>query len=175
MPFFKFVVHFRTKPNGFKISDVKECHQDIVGRSWSYGNEIGQFCCTRNYVSPLGQFPTVCIETEEGHPVALEMQHEYGAIGLLYVEPEYRKMKLGSIATRTLSEKVKNEGNLIFACVDENNKPSILFHEKNGFKRLPFRVCFMGYFFKSAFYFYIVNVSEYTTIWILMIKLYILH
>nr|XP_022328813.1 glycine N-acyltransferase-like isoform X2 [Crassostrea virginica] len=138
---------FKTKPNGFKISDVKECHQDIVGRSWSYGNEIGQFCCTRNYVSPLGQFPTVCIETEEGHPVALEMQHEYGAIGLLYVEPEYRKMKLGSIATRTLSEKVKNEGNLIFACVDENNKPSILFHEKNGFKRLPFRVCFMEYIF----------------------------
>ena len=145
MPFFKFVVHFRTKPNGFKISDVKECHQDIVGRSWSYKFE--QFCQITNWVSSLRQFPTVCIETEEGRPVAWEMQHEYGAIGMLYVEPEYRNKKLGSIATRALSEKVQKEGNLIFACVDENNKPSTLFHEKNGFKRLPFRVCFMGYFF----------------------------
>ena len=135
-----------------------------VGRSWSYSKKFGQFYRITNWVFSLRQFPTVCIETEKGCPVAWEMQHEYGAIGMLYVEPEYRNKKLGSIATRALSEKVKKEGNLIFACVDENNKPSTLFHEKNGFKRLPFRVCFMGYFFKSAFYFYIVNVSEYTTI-----------
>lgn len=49
----------------------------------------------------------------------MELQHEYGGIGMLHVKPEYRRNKLGSIATRTLANKLIKDGQLVFALVDK--------------------------------------------------------
>jgi ribosomal protein S18 acetylase RimI-like enzyme len=59
---------------------------------------------------------------------------------MLYVEPEYRRANLGSIVTRTLAGKLAADGQLVFACVDDNNETSIKFHEKNGYIMLPFKI-----------------------------------
>lgn len=85
------------------------------------------------------------IETDDGRPVAWEFQQEYGAVGMLLVNPEYRRRKLGSIVTRTLAEKMTKDRQLVFALVEENNDISIAFHEKNGYVRMPFKVSFMEY------------------------------
>jgi hypothetical protein len=50
----------------------------------------------------ISNFHNVCIETKDGRPVAWELQQEYGGVGMLYIEPEYRRANLGSIVTRTL-------------------------------------------------------------------------
>uniref|UniRef100_K1Q6G4 Glycine N-acyltransferase-like protein n=1 Tax=Magallana gigas TaxID=29159 RepID=K1Q6G4_MAGGI len=113
-------------PDGFKISELSEIHTDIVRKSRSYAGK------KESITYQITNFLSVLIETDDGHPVAWEVQHEFGAIGMLHVEPEYRRNKLGSIVTRTLANKLIKDGQLVFALVEENNGTSIAFHENNG-------------------------------------------
>lgn len=80
--------------------------------------------------------------------MAWEFQQEYGAVGMLLVNPEYRRRKLGSIVTRTLAEKMTKDRQLVFALVEENNDISIAFHEKNGYVRMPFKFLLWSIFKK---------------------------
>jgi ribosomal protein S18 acetylase RimI-like enzyme len=93
----------------------------------------------------ISHLPSVCIETEDGHPVAWELQQEYGGIGMLYVEPEYRRANLGSFVTRKLAGKLVKDGQLVFASVNANNEASVNFHQKNGFVLVPFKLSFALY------------------------------
>lgn len=139
-----------TMPNGFRETELSERHLEAVIKSWSYSEEMDKLASTEKWFKyHFSNFPTVCIETDDGRPVAWELQQEYGGIGMLHVEPEYRRNKLGSLVSRTLAEKLTKDGQLVFACVDENNEPSIAFHENNGYVRLPFDFSFIGYFFEA--------------------------
>lgn len=128
-------------PTGFKISELNESHTEIVHKSWPFINSPEKWT---NY--QITHFPSVLIETEDGRPVAWELQHEYGAVGALHVEPEYRRCKLGSIVTRTLADKMTKDRQLVYALVRENNDRSIAFHENNGYVRMPFKFSIMSYF-----------------------------
>uniref|UniRef100_K1PZ77 Glycine N-acyltransferase-like protein n=1 Tax=Magallana gigas TaxID=29159 RepID=K1PZ77_MAGGI len=130
-----------TIPDGFKISELNGRHTEIVHKSWPFINSPEKWT---NY--QITHFPSVSIETEDGRPVAWEVQHEYGAVGALHVEPEYRRSKFGSVVTRTLAEKMTKDGQLVFALVRENNDRSIAFHESNGYVRMPFKFSIMSYF-----------------------------
>eukprot|EP00105_Crassostrea_gigas_P034580 XP_019918728.1 PREDICTED: glycine N-acyltransferase isoform X3 [Crassostrea gigas] len=131
----------RAIPDGFKISELSEIHTDIVRKSRSYAGK------KESITYQITNFLSVLIETDDGHPVAWEVQHEFGAIGMLHVEPEYRRNKLGSIVTRTLANKLIKDGQLVFALVEENNGTSIAFHENNGYVRLPFKFSCMEFIF----------------------------
>lgn len=134
-PFF----FFRPIPDGFHISELSDIHTEIVHKSWP-------FTSNEKWIQYLiTNFQSVLIETDDGRPVAWEFQQEYGAVGMLLVNPEYRRRKLGSIVTRTLAEKMTKDRQLVFALVQENNDISIAFHEKNGYVRMPFKVSFMEY------------------------------
>lgn len=133
-PFF-----FRPIPDGFHISELTDIHTEIVHKSWP-------FTSSEKWIQYLiTNFQSVLNETDDGRPVAWEFQQEYGAVGMLLVNPEYRRRKLGSIVTRTLAEKMTKDRQLVFALVEENNDISIAFHEKNGYVRMPFKVSFMEY------------------------------
>lgn len=135
------LLFFRAIPDGFKISELSEIHTDIVRKSRSYAGK------KESITYQITNFLSVLIETDDGHPVAWEVQHEFGAIGMLHVEPEYRRNKLGSIVTRTLANKLIKDGQLVFALVEENNSTSIAFHENNGYVRLPFKFSCMEFIF----------------------------
>nr|XP_011413432.2 glycine N-acyltransferase isoform X1 [Crassostrea gigas] len=128
-----------TVPDGFKISELSGRHTEIVHKSWPFPTKEKW----TNY--QITHFPSVLIETEDERPVAWELQYEYGALGGLHVEPEYRRSKLGSIVTRTLAEKMTKNGQLVFAIVEESNPISMAFHEKNGFVRMPFKFSRIGF------------------------------
>ena len=95
----------------------------------------------------FSNFPTLCIETEDGQPVAWELQQDYGAVGMLHVVPEFRRKKLGSVVTMALAEKITNAGQIVFACVVDDNETGKAFHETNGYIRLSCDFRFCKYFF----------------------------
>lgn len=137
-------------PDGFRETELSERHLEVVIKSWPYSEEMDQLASTEKWLKyHLANFSTVCIETDDGRPVAWELQQVYGGIGMLHVEPEYRRNKLGSIVTRTLAEKLTKDDQLVFACINRQNDPSIAFHENNGFVRLPSDISFIGYFFET--------------------------
>lgn len=140
----------RAMPDGFRERELTERHLDAVIKAWPYSEEMDKIASVEKWFKyTIFNFPTVCIETDDGRPVAWEMQQEYGGLGMLHVEPEYRRNKLGSIVTRALAKKLTKEGQLVFACVNDINVPSIAFHENNGYVRLPFEFCFTEYFFEA--------------------------
>ena len=61
--------------------------------------------------------------------------------------PELRKKKLGSVVSMALAEKMTNAGQMVFACVYDNNETGKAFHETNGYIRLPYDIRFCYYFF----------------------------
>ncbi|XP_048735305.2 glycine-N-acyltransferase-like protein 3 [Ostrea edulis] len=135
-------------PDGFKISllNQSQSHVENVCKSWDPKGEYDQYgdlgCWMRYHIS---NFHTVGIETEDGRLVAWQLQQEYGGIGMLYVEPEYRRANLGSVVTRTLAGKLVKDGHLVFACVEQKNETSINFHKKNGYVLMPFEMSFAFY------------------------------
>ncbi|XP_062587232.1 glycine N-acyltransferase-like isoform X2 [Saccostrea cucullata] len=133
-------------PDGFKLSELQEAHVENIRNSWPYRDEFEQIANLRQWIRyHIETLPTVCVEAEDGRPVAWEFQQEYGGVGMLHVEPEYRRLKLGSVVTRTLAEKLVKEGQLVFACVDVKNETSVTFHENNGYIRLPLIYSFAVY------------------------------
>lgn len=139
----------RPLPDGFRETELSERHLDVLCKTWPY-SKSNEFSSTERWLKyHICNFPTVCIETDDGCPVAWELQQEYGSVGMLHVEPEYRRKKLGSIVSRTLAKKLNKGGHLILALVTENNDPSVRFHEKNGYVRLPFKISFLGCFFET--------------------------
>lgn len=132
-------------PDGFRETELSECHLEILCKTWPYSKSNAE----RWLKYHISNFLTVCVETDAGCPVAWELQQENGSVGILYVEPEYRRKKLGSIVSRTLAKKLNKGGQLVIALVSENNTPSIGLHEKNGYVRLPFKVSFIECFFET--------------------------
>ncbi|XP_062587235.1 glycine N-acyltransferase-like isoform X2 [Saccostrea cucullata] len=133
-------------PDGFKLSELQQVHLENILNSWPYRDDYEKYADLRPWIRyHIDNLPTVCIETEDGRPVAWQIQQEYGGVGMLHVEPEYRRLKLGSVVTRTLAEKLVKDGQLVFACVDDKNDTSVTFHENNGFIRLPFKYSFAIY------------------------------
>ncbi|XP_062587281.1 glycine N-acyltransferase-like [Saccostrea cucullata] len=125
-------------PAGFKLSELKQAHVENVYNACPHRDRYEQIADLRQWIRyHIDTLPTVCIETEDGRPVAWEVQHEYGRLGMLNVEPEYRRLKLGSVVTRTLAQKLVKDGQLVFACVDDKNETSVNFHENNGYTRMP--------------------------------------
>jgi predicted GNAT family acetyltransferase len=135
-----FFVIFRDIPDGFKISELNQTLVESVCNSWAFKEEYEQIADVRSWIKyHISNFHTVCIETADGRPVAWELQQEYGGIGMLYVEPEYRRANLGSIVTTTLARKLADDGQLVFAFVNDKNEISMNFHKKNGFIPLHFK------------------------------------
>jgi ribosomal protein S18 acetylase RimI-like enzyme len=140
------VVIFREIPNGFKMTELNQTHVENIRDTWEYKDGFEHLTDLRSWINyQVSNFHTVCIETEDGRPVAWELQQEYGGIGMLYVEPEYRRANLGSIITRTLAGKLVKDGLFAFAFVEDINETSINFHKKNGFMLMPFKVAFVFY------------------------------
>ncbi|XP_048735310.2 glycine N-acyltransferase-like protein 3 [Ostrea edulis] len=133
-------------PDGFRITKLKQSQVENVHNSWKSKEKYERFVDVRCWIRYLiSNFHTVCIETEDGRPVAWELQQEYGGIGMLYVEPEYRRANLGSVVTRTLAGKLVKDGQLVFAFVEDTNETSINFHKKNGYILMPFKLSFAIY------------------------------
>jgi ribosomal protein S18 acetylase RimI-like enzyme len=132
--------------DGFKISELRESHVENIYNSWTIKERYEEHANLRCWIRYLiSHFHNICIQTEDGCPVAWQLQQEHGGLGMLYVEPEYRRVSLGSIVTRTLAGKLAADGQLVFACVDVNNETSIKFHDKNGYKMLPFKLSSSAY------------------------------
>lgn len=75
--FQKYNFFFISISDGFKISELSKIHTEIVHKSWSFANKEKW----TNY--QITTFQSVLIEIDDGHPVAWELQHEYGALGML--------------------------------------------------------------------------------------------
>jgi ribosomal protein S18 acetylase RimI-like enzyme len=141
-----YFIIFRKIPDGFKISELKQCHVENLRNAWGYKERYEEHADLRCWIRYLiTHLHNICIQTEDGRPVAWELQYEYGGLGMLYVEPDYRRAKLGSIVTKTLAEKVVKDGQSVFSVVDVKNSISVNFHEKNGYTLLPFKISFAWY------------------------------
>ncbi|GFN87290.1 glycine n-acyltransferase [Plakobranchus ocellatus] len=66
----------------------------------------------------------------------MEIGNDYGAMGMLYVQEEYRGHGLGKVITSQLAQKYINDGLPAYAFMFKANEISIRMHAKCGFTEI---------------------------------------
>ena len=80
-------------------------------------------------------YPSVCVCDSKGILVAYELGQEYGGLGMLFVEPAYRRQGLGKLVTILLMQKYMKFGYQPYIGIDPSNISSEKLHLDVGFEK----------------------------------------
>ena len=92
----------------------------------------------------IANFPSVCIRRENGTAVGWFIVQKYGAMGMLYVVPEYRGKGLARYLVTKLTRKMLRTVDEAFVAIEEDNAASIQLHKKCGFC-VGGTICWLNY------------------------------
>ena len=112
---------------------------DLVAANWGYifhdYNETKQLI--RIFIK---MYPSVCLYNAEGRPVAYALGQESGAMGMLYVDAEYRERGLAKAVITLLTKKYSYLGYDPYVSIDTTNEKSIKLHLSLGFEATGYTV-----------------------------------
>ena len=117
-------------PEGFYISSLHESDADKVDDSWVYSDKESKAFIKwliRNYAS-------IAIRTADSCLVAHMLERETSFLGLLYVDPKYRRKGLGKLVVSELAHKIKKSRETVY--VHTGNEASQKLHTICGFREV---------------------------------------
>lgn len=124
----------RSIPEDVTVGSLILDMADMVTKNWS--DVCMHQSKTPSYIRYLiATYPTVCVCNSKGTPVAYELGQEYGGIGILFVEPTYRRQGLGKLVTTILAQKYLDLGYQPFVGIGCDNEASIKLHLDIGFEK----------------------------------------
>lgn len=124
----------RHVPENLTVGSLTLDMADVVTKNWP-GSYLHQDRAIAQIKYLIATYPTVCLYTSNGTPVAYELGQEYGGIGMLYVEPTYRNQGLGKLVTTLLVQKYLERGYAPFVITSTNNEASAKLHGDVGFRK----------------------------------------
>ncbi|XP_070192148.1 glycine N-acyltransferase-like protein 3 isoform X2 [Littorina saxatilis] len=127
-------------PEGMKISPVTEDVVDVVNSTWKFICEGSDL-----YIRDLVRHqPSVFLTMEDGQHVGHMLGNSYGAMGMLYIQPHFRRKGYAKVIVSQLAAKYFEEGCDVYVMIEEDNEKSINLHHSVGFKTVPnFKVAWM--------------------------------
>lgn len=131
IPYFNLLLQFRAVSKCFRLGVVTDGITEQISDAWNYRN-----VSSTEYVRAcIGAFPSAVLYNDADKPVAFVINKNNGALGMLYVLPEYRGRGFGKLVTVFLSRVMLSRGNPAYAHLE--NEVSIKLHETLGFKEVP--------------------------------------
>ncbi|XP_061163458.1 uncharacterized protein LOC133172560 [Saccostrea echinata] len=119
-------------PPNFSVTSIKKEYMDLILTNWPHSKVLSD---AKEFFTPMAtSLESVCILNESGEPAAWGFEQHYGAIGLIYVLPEYRRKKLGSAVVSLLSEKILRKHDFVYTAIEAENTKSITLHKKLGYE-----------------------------------------
>ncbi|XP_076448037.1 glycine N-acyltransferase-like protein 3 isoform X2 [Babylonia areolata] len=120
-------------PEGMKIRPISDADVGIVNSTWKFATD-GSDVFIQQFIQ---QFPSVYLETEGGVHVGHMLGTSCGTIGMLYVNPEFRRKGYAKVIISHLAQKYFDGGDDACVFVEETNSPSLSLHQSLGFKVVP--------------------------------------
>ncbi len=118
-------------PIKYKTSELTEADAAVV-----FNNSIYQDYISEEYVKERIHKGISAGIYEDNKLVSWSITQDDGAIGFLHTLKNFRKKGYGKAVTFSLIEKLRNNGELPFAYVEENNQESMNILLKLGFKQI---------------------------------------
>lgn len=116
-----------------KLGELTTAHSSYVYSVWKHSSEES----AKDYIEwTIETQPSVAVFDSEDKVIAFMIRQYYGSMGMLYVEPNYRKQGLGTLVITELAKKLLASGENAFVHVEKMNKVSLQFHRKCGFKSI---------------------------------------
>ena len=98
--------------------------------SWTYSNKV-----SKAFIKWLiRSFATVAIRTADNELAAYMIEQENGSLGMLYVDPKYRRKGLGQLTVSELAHKIKKMKKIVYVYTD--NEASFRLHVRCGFTKV---------------------------------------
>ncbi|KAL0483202.1 hypothetical protein AKO1_014846 [Acrasis kona] len=120
-------------PQDVIVKKLSVTDAQLVNSRWTYGSEH-----TLSYVQFLCEHrPTIGIYVDVNGTtqlVAWALVQEYGAIGMVYVEPEYRGKSFSKILVTNLGEKLLEDGSTPFCYIYHKNDLSKYLFKSLGYE-----------------------------------------
>ncbi|XP_076448046.1 uncharacterized protein LOC143284847 isoform X3 [Babylonia areolata] len=119
-------------PEGVKLRSATSADVGVIismSKFVSYG--IGAF--VQAWVQ---DFPSVYLETDSGLHVGHMIGMGGGILGLLHVNPEFRRKGYAKVIVTQLAQKYFDRGEDVYVQIEEDNLPSQSLHKSLGFKEM---------------------------------------
>lgn len=121
-------------PADLTIGSLNPEHAELVTRNWEYTEE-DKFDNYKEFIKLLiNIYPTACLYNSMNQPVAYAIGQEYGGIGMLYVDPKYRRRGCAKAVMSVLSLEYLSKDIVPFIVVDVKNLLSINLNRKLGYE-----------------------------------------
>ncbi|XP_076448674.1 acetyltransferase YE1169-like [Babylonia areolata] len=120
-------------PGGIKVRSVSSADVQRIHSTWEFSYE-GSYTYFEEYVR---HHPSVYLETNSGHYVGHMLSTSYGTMGMLYVNPDFRRKGYAKVIVSQLTQKKFDRGEDVYVVVEESNSASQHLHESLGFTIVP--------------------------------------
>lgn len=126
---------------------AREDWASTVNSTWKYGSPHS-FCWVKFCTN---KFPSAVLLTHSNQHVGHMIVTTYSSMGMLYVQPEFRRQGLAKVIVSNLAKKCFDQGEEAFVIVEELNFESLKVHKEIGFKCVPdFKIAWLSYKPKSS-------------------------
>ena len=104
-----------------KIQPVSEDYVRIVHSTWRFSGEH-----TEMFIRHLvEQHPSIVMTTDSGQYVGHMLGQSYGGIGMLYIQPEFRRKGYAKVIISQLAQKYLELGEDLYMVVETDNSASL--------------------------------------------------
>ena len=119
-------------PDGVTEAPLTSQDAELVTSRWKHGDHSAE-----EYIRFLiTNFPTVSLRDASSTPIGWFITQNYGAMGMLHVEPEYRGRGLAKHLVGLLTKLTLTSGQSAFVIVEDDNVTSRQLHVRCGFRLL---------------------------------------
>lgn len=115
-------------PEGMILHDMSEDDVVFANSVWEHSDPVSYLKRAANLNENVGLYQ------KDGTLVAWCFRLGGGRLGALQVKDQYRRKGYGEFVCRSITRKIGEKGEDVFACVLKQNLPSIKMFEKIGFK-----------------------------------------
>ena len=104
-----------------KIQPVSEDYVHIVHSTWKFSGEH-----TEMFIRHLvEQHPSIVMTTDNGQYVGHLLRQSYGGLGMLYIQPEFRRKGYSKVIISQLMQKYLEMGEDVYTVIETDNSTSL--------------------------------------------------
>ncbi|XP_078469373.1 glycine N-acyltransferase-like protein isoform X1 [Lampetra planeri] len=118
--------------SGMKTAMLNTSHAELVCNSWKYKGHPDSLRLIQTCIK--NGFPNSCVLDASGSPVAWILCYSYGALGIAFVRPDYRKKGLLSQCMAAIIPTL-NEDFPLFGYINEENTNSLQWATQFGLSK----------------------------------------
>ena len=134
-------------PIGYTTGNVSKDMTGLVNSRWTHAARDSTGTITKTL---RWGFPSACVFSDSGTPVAWALQKYYGFVAHLHTEKDHRRKGIGKYVLAQITKQIIQRGQISYAAIEKDNATSMHMFENMGYTRCPESMNFSWVLFSST-------------------------